>query len=115
MLREQESTCNREQMVTTGDRAGPEAGSQLEISMVFIFIFPYVPIGITTDENPKTEGALFRLVTFWLDVDLCLHGTTVPTISPTFQAYKTSLCRGMCFASDASVIAFEARGRGNYT
>lgn len=60
----------REQMVTTGDRAGPEARSQLEISMVFIFIFPYVPIGITTDENPKWEGALFCLVTFWLDVDL---------------------------------------------
>lgn len=70
MLREQESICNREQMVTTGDRAGPEAGSQLEISMALIFIFPYVPIGITTHENPKREGTLFRLVAFWLDVDL---------------------------------------------
>lgn len=57
-------------MVTTGDRAGPEAGAQLEISMAFIFIFPYVPIGITANGNPEREGALLCFVTFWFDVDL---------------------------------------------
>lgn len=56
-------------MVTTGDRAGQKPISARNFQ-AFIFIFPYVPIGITMDENPKREGALFRLVTFWLAVDL---------------------------------------------
>lgn len=70
MLREQESICNREQMVTTGDRAGP--GAQLEISMTCIFIFPSVAIGITASENPDGSegGALLYLGTSWLDADL---------------------------------------------
>lgn len=70
MLREQESICSREQMVTTGDRAGPEAGSQLEISMAFIFIFPYVAIVVTANENLEREGAPLCLVASWLDGDL---------------------------------------------
>lgn len=70
MLREQESICNGEQMVTTGDRAGPGTGSQLEISMTFIFIFPYVAIGSVENENPRREGVLLYVVASCLDVNL---------------------------------------------
>lgn len=50
MSEEQENIYNEEQMVTTGDRAERRAGAQLEISTAFIFIFPYVAIGITVNE-----------------------------------------------------------------
>jgi hypothetical protein len=62
MSREQENICNKEQMVTAGDRAERGAGPQLEISMAFIFIFPYVAIGIAVIENQR-DGVLFCFVT----------------------------------------------------
>lgn len=86
MPREQDSICNREQMVTTGDRAGPGAGSQLEISMTFIFIFPYVAIGSVENENLGREGVLLYVVTSCLDVDLVPMWDNFPlTPSPVSQ------------------------------
>lgn len=71
MLREQESICNMEQMVTTGDGAGPKAGAQLEISMTFIFIFPYVAVDITANGNPG--GFLTLKILGWMWT-WCPHG-----------------------------------------
>lgn len=58
MSEEQGDICNEKQMVTTGDRAELRAGSQLEISMTFIFIFPYVVVSIAVNEI-QIEGWCF--------------------------------------------------------
>lgn len=57
-------------MVTTGDRTGPEAGSWLEMSTTFIFILPYVAVGIMVNENLERDDALLCFVTSWFDLKL---------------------------------------------